>query len=183
MTRSFLARGINFQSDGKWVTGCAFDDPDQPTFKIGRKLMTEPVYNGREFIALASLALSARTICSALAETSEEVQCLKYDTEKEPLPPAALKRFHLCDSLMRPFTVPFETEPGKIRFTPPSDQPFRISVPLSAPCSLDHYRQRRQTPARNRARSGQPMFDRAISGSGEICQLGRRQPGRSHDLA
>ena len=160
--------------------------------------MTESVYNRREFIAPASLALSARTICSALAETSEEVQCLKYDTEKEPLLPAASERFHLCDSLMRPFTVPFETEPGKIRFTLPSDKPFRISVPLSAPCSLDHYRQRRQTPARNRARSGQPkfghrwshisprwvsMFDRAISGSGEICLLGRRQPGRSHDLA
>ena len=95
--------------------------------------MTESVYNRREFIALASLALSVPTISSAFAETSGEVQCLVYDAQGESLPPSALERFHLCDSLMRPFTVAFETDSGRIRFTPPSDKPFRISVPLIVP--------------------------------------------------
>ena len=46
--------------------------------------MTESVYNRREFIALASLALSAPAISSALAETSEQVQCLIYDARGSP---------------------------------------------------------------------------------------------------
>ncbi len=49
------------------------------------------------------------------------------------MPPSTLERFHLCDSLMRPFTVPFETASGQVRFTPPSDKPFRISMPLTVP--------------------------------------------------
>ena len=88
-----------FRSDGKWVTGCAFDDREQPTFKGRRKLMTKSVYHRREFIALARLALSAPNICLALAEITEEVQRLIYDTQGKPLPPAALERFHRCDSL------------------------------------------------------------------------------------
>ena len=67
--------------------------------------MTESVYNRREFIALASLVLSVPTISSAFAETSGEVQCVVYDAQGQSLPPSALERFHLCDSLMRPFTV------------------------------------------------------------------------------
>lgn len=95
--------------------------------------MVEPGYNRREFLALASLALSAPAVSSAFAETSGELECLIYDAQGEPLPPSALERFHLCDSLMRPFTVPFETDAGRVRFTPPSDKPFRISVPLTVP--------------------------------------------------
>src|SRR5690349_6655299 len=95
--------------------------------------MAELGYNRREFLALASLALSVPTLSSAFAETSGEVQCLLYDAEGQPSPPSAFERFHLCDSLMRPFTVPFETASGQVRFTPPSDKPFRISVPLTVP--------------------------------------------------
>src|SRR5215469_15132241 len=90
-------------------------------------------YNRREFLALASLAVSVPTISSTFAETSGEVQCLVYDAEGQPLPASALERFHLCDSLLRPFTMPFETDAGRVRFTPPSDKPFRISVPLTVP--------------------------------------------------
>src|SRR5580704_7923335 len=101
--------------------------------KVEGILMTESVYNRREFIAVVSLALSARALSSALAETSEQVQCLIYDAQGEPQTPSAVERFHLCDALMRPFTVPFETDSGGIRFTPPSDKPFRIAVPLTVP--------------------------------------------------
>jgi endo-1,4-beta-xylanase len=95
--------------------------------------MAESGFNRREFIALASLAISVPTISSAFAEASGEIECLIYDAQGESLPPSALERFHLCDALMRPFTVPFETDSGRVRFTPPSDKPFRISVPLSVP--------------------------------------------------
>ena len=95
--------------------------------------MEEPGYNRREFLALASLALSVPAVSSAFAETSGELECLIYDAQGEALPPSALERFHLCDSLMRPFTVPFETDSGRVRFTTPSDRPFRISVPLTVP--------------------------------------------------
>ena len=43
--------------------------------------MTESVFNRREFIALASFALSVPTISSAFGETSGEVQCLIYDAQ------------------------------------------------------------------------------------------------------
>src|SRR5215468_11421718 len=90
-------------------------------------------YSRREFLALASLALSVPTISSTFAETSGGVQCLVYDAQGQPLPPSTLERFHLCDSLMRPFTVPFETASGQVRSTPPSDKPFRISMPPTVP--------------------------------------------------
>jgi len=95
--------------------------------------MAEPGCNRREFLALASLALSVPTLTSAFAETSREVQCLVYDAEGQPLPPSTFERFHLCDSLLRPFTVPFETASGQVRFTSPSDKSFRISMPLTVP--------------------------------------------------
>jgi endo-1,4-beta-xylanase len=95
--------------------------------------MAEVGFNRREFLLLASAAVSLPTITSAFAETSGEIQCLGYDAQGEPLPPSALERFYLCDQLMRPFTVPFETASGEVRFTPPSDKPFRISIPLTVP--------------------------------------------------
>src|SRR5262249_9387904 len=95
--------------------------------------MGESGYNRREFLALASLALSVPAVSSGFAETSGKLECLIYDARGEALPPSALERFHLCDSLLRPFTMPFETDAGRVRFTPPSDKPFRISVPLTVP--------------------------------------------------
>jgi len=95
--------------------------------------MAELGCNRREFLALATLALSVPTLTSAFAETSREVQCLVYDAEGQPLPPSTFERFHLCDSLLRPFTVPFETASGQVRFTPPSDKSFRICMPLTVP--------------------------------------------------
>jgi hypothetical protein len=94
--------------------------------------MSEFNYNRREFIALASLALSAPTLSTAFAGTSGEIQCLVYDDQGQPLATSGLERFHLCDPLMRPFTTPFETASGQVRFTPP-DKPFRIGMPLSVP--------------------------------------------------
>jgi hypothetical protein len=55
-----------------------------------------------------------------------------YDDQGQPLATSGLERFHLCDPLMRPFTTPFETASGQVRFTPP-DKPFRIGMPLSVP--------------------------------------------------
>jgi hypothetical protein len=44
--------------------------PEQANLKAGGKLMAESVYNRRESIALAGLALSLPTISSAFGETS-----------------------------------------------------------------------------------------------------------------
>jgi endo-1,4-beta-xylanase len=92
-------------------------------------------YNRREFISLAGIALSLPVVSPVLAEVSGEVKCLVYDADGTPLPTdsISLERFHLCDLSMRPFTVDFETSPGEIRFTPPTERPFRISVPLTVP--------------------------------------------------
>jgi endo-1,4-beta-xylanase len=94
--------------------------------------MSDFKYNRREFIALTSLALSAPSISAALGETSPTVQFLAYDDQGQPLSASGFARFHLCDSLMRPFTTPFEATSGQVRFTPP-DKPFRIGMPLSVP--------------------------------------------------
>ncbi len=90
-------------------------------------------YNRREFISLAGAALSVPVISPVFAEVSGEVRCLAYDVEGHSLPPTAFERFHLCDSLMRPFTVTFETGPGEVRFMPPVDKSFRIALPLTVP--------------------------------------------------
>ena len=92
-------------------------------------------FNRREFISLASAAVSLPVISPVFAEASAKVQCLVFDADGNPLPTnsVSLERFHLCDSLLRPFTVDFETSAGEIRFTPPTDRPFRISVPLTVP--------------------------------------------------
>jgi endo-1,4-beta-xylanase len=90
-------------------------------------------YNRREFISLATVALTVPVISAVFAEVSGEVKCLVYDAEGQRLPPTALERFYLCDSLMRPLTVPFETGPGEVRFKPPADASFRISLPLTVP--------------------------------------------------
>ncbi|MGA7342659.1 MAG: hypothetical protein WBX18_18800, partial [Terracidiphilus sp.] len=89
--------------------------------------------NRREFISLASAVLSAPVISPVFAEVSGDIQCSVYGAEGQPLPPTALQRFHICDSLMRPITVPFETGPGEVRFTPPADKSFRIALPLTVP--------------------------------------------------
>ncbi len=95
--------------------------------------------NRREFIALAGAACSLPAVSPVFAEVSGEVQCLVYDAKGQPLPPSALAvygvdRFHLCDLLMRPFTTPDVVETtGTVRFTPPTDRPFRIAMPLEVP--------------------------------------------------
>jgi hypothetical protein len=93
----------------------------------------EMVYNRREFISLASAALSLPAISPVFAEVLGEIQCLVYDAERRPSPPAALERFHLCDSLMRPISAPFETGSGEVRFKPPTEKSFRIALPLNVP--------------------------------------------------
>jgi hypothetical protein len=44
-----------------------------------------------------------------------------------------MKRFHLCDLEMRPFTLERKIATGEIQFTPPSNRPFRIALPLKVP--------------------------------------------------
>lgn len=89
--------------------------------------------NRREFIALASAALPGPAISPVFAQVSGEIQCLAYDADGQPLPQTALERFYICDSLMRPITVPFETGRGEVRFTPPADKSFRIALPMTVP--------------------------------------------------
>jgi endo-1,4-beta-xylanase len=90
-------------------------------------------FDRREFLALAGAVLSAPIISPVFAEVSGQIKCLVYDAEGRPLPQTSLERFHLCDSLMRPFTVPFETGSGELQFEPPADRPFRIALPLTVP--------------------------------------------------
>src|SRR5580698_8353060 len=90
-------------------------------------------HNRREFISLASAALSASAISPVFAEISGEIQCLVYDAEGRSLPSTALERFHLCDSLMRPISVPVECGSGEVRFKPPAEKSFRIALPLNVP--------------------------------------------------
>ena len=124
--------------------------------------MSEINCSRRDFISLASLALAAPAVSAVPAIAAEPnllsgaparnvvpsvgagdvpaaVQCLVYDAKGQPLPPSALEvhgldRFHLCDLLMRPFTTPDVDEAvGSVRFTPPTDRPFRIAMPLEVP--------------------------------------------------
>ncbi len=90
-------------------------------------------FNRREFISLASAAIAVPAVSPVFAEVSSQIRCLAYDAEGQPLPPTALERFYLCDSLMRPITVAFETGSGEIRFVPPADKSFRIALPLTVP--------------------------------------------------
>jgi endo-1,4-beta-xylanase len=78
---------------------------------------------------LAGLALSAGVLRAADAPA----RCLVYDHEGQPLPASGFERFHLCDLLMRPFTVAVDAVPGEVRFTPPADRPFRMGMPLLVP--------------------------------------------------
>jgi endo-1,4-beta-xylanase len=59
-------------------------------------------------------------------------RCAILDERGEPLSPAALGRFHICDLLLRPFPINPQFSPGEVVFEPP-DKPFRISVPLRIP--------------------------------------------------
>jgi len=124
--------------------------------------MPELHYSRRDFISFAGLALAAPAASAvpgiagapnrlsaasaqehlpavAPGDAPATVECLVFDANGDPLPPSALKvreldRFHLCDLLMRPFTSPdVEETAGSVRFTPPTDRPFRIAMPLDVP--------------------------------------------------
>jgi GH35 family endo-1,4-beta-xylanase len=86
--------------------------------------------NRRQLLAAAGLALSAR---SAAAVGNAAARCLVYDHQGQPLPAEAMRRFHLCDLKMRPFTLEPKISAGEIQFLPPPDRPFRIAVPLRVP--------------------------------------------------
>jgi hypothetical protein len=75
-------------------------------------------YSRREFISLATAALSVSSNSPVFGEVSGEIKFL-YDAEGRPLPTTASERFHLCDSLMRPISVPFESGSGEVHL--PSD--------------------------------------------------------------
>jgi len=86
-------------------------------------------WNRRQVLAAAGLALS-----TPLASAGNAVaRCLVYDHEGQPLAAETMRRFHLCDLRMRPFTLEPKTSKGEIQFTPPADRPFRIAMPLTVP--------------------------------------------------
>lgn len=93
--------------------------------------MADVSCNRREFIGLASLAASFPAI--SVAEGPDVARCLAYDSNGHPLSAVEFDRFYLCDLLMRPITTPFKAASGEVQFTPPSDQHFRIGMPLTVP--------------------------------------------------
>jgi GH35 family endo-1,4-beta-xylanase len=76
------------------------------------------------------LALSTRL---SFAAASADARCLIFDYEGKPLAADAMKRFHLCDLKMRPFTLEPKITTGEIQFTPPTNRPFRIALPFKVP--------------------------------------------------
>jgi GH35 family endo-1,4-beta-xylanase len=88
-------------------------------------------WNRRQvLVAATGLALSTRL---SFAAASGDVRCLIFDYEGKPLGSDAMKRFHLCDLKMRPFTLEPKITTGEIQFTPPANRPFRIALPLKVP--------------------------------------------------
>jgi len=63
--------------------------------------MSETQWNRRQVIAAAGLALGTRW---STAASSAAARCLVYDYEGQPLAAETMRRFHLCDLKMRPFT-------------------------------------------------------------------------------
>ncbi|MGC1461550.1 MAG: hypothetical protein WA802_05070, partial [Terracidiphilus sp.] len=81
-------------------------------------------------VAATGLALSTRL---SFAGASADARCLIFDYEGKPLAADAMKRFHLCDLKMRPFTLEPKISTGEIQFTPPANRPFRIALPFKVP--------------------------------------------------
>jgi GH35 family endo-1,4-beta-xylanase len=92
--------------------------------------MAEMQWNRRQLLATAGLALSARM---STAADNPVTRCLVYDYQGQPLPAEAMRRFHLCDLRMRPFTLEPKIAAGEIQFTAPVGRPFRIALPLTVP--------------------------------------------------
>lgn len=88
-------------------------------------------WNRRQVLATAGLAFSAARVSTAAANAV--ARCLVYDHQGQPLPAEAMRRFHLCDLQLRPFTLEPKTAAGEIQFTPPAGRPFRIALPLRVP--------------------------------------------------
>jgi endo-1,4-beta-xylanase len=79
---------------------------------------------------IAGGELLATTVKASVA--AGPARCTVFDHRGEPLKPKAFDRFHLCDLLLRPFTIEPQFEPGTAVFQPPKE-PFRIALPLSVP--------------------------------------------------
>jgi hypothetical protein len=76
------------------------------------------------------LALSTRL---SFAAANADARCLIFDYDGKPLAADAMKRLHLCDLKMRPFTLESKIATGEIQFAPPTNRPFRIALPLKVP--------------------------------------------------
>lgn len=92
--------------------------------------MAEMQCNRRQMLATAGLVFSARM---STAAGNAVARCLVYDHQGQPLPAEAMRRFHLCDLRMRPFTLEPKIAAGEIQFTAPAGRPFRIALPLTVP--------------------------------------------------
>lgn len=77
-------------------------------------------------MAIASVASASPIQGAQLA------RCTILDAHGDPVSPAALGRFHLCDLLLRPFTINPTLAAGEVAFDPPA-KPFRIALPLQVP--------------------------------------------------
>ena len=69
---------------------------------------------------------------AAAVQAGGEARCQVLDHRGEPLPVEELRRFHLCDRLLRSIPVQPQVTPGEVRFRAP-EQPFRIGLPMVAP--------------------------------------------------
>lgn len=67
--------------------------------------------NRREFVSTLAVATQAP---DALA------RCRVLDHRGEPLPVEELRRFHICDFLLRPIAITPQFEPGEVRFPAPN---------------------------------------------------------------
>lgn len=79
--------------------------------------------NRREFVS---------TVVAASQSSDSMARCRVLDHRGEPLPVEELRRFHICDFLLRPISITPQFAPGEVRFQAP-DQPFRIGLTMRAP--------------------------------------------------
>jgi endo-1,4-beta-xylanase len=89
--------------------------------------MKEKEMTRRDLITTMSAVAAGRT-----SVAQSPVRCRILDHRGEPVEPAALDRFHICDLVLRPSPIDPKIAPGEVFFQPPGN-PFRISVPLRVP--------------------------------------------------
>lgn len=86
-------------------------------------------------LALGAGAMAAkrlRAATAAISVTPSLARCTVLSYRGEPLSAEDFARFHVCDQMMRPFTIEPTFAPGEAAFRPPT-RPFRIALPMVVP--------------------------------------------------